>query len=171
MYSMKRTMWPVPRKWRAIGTTLSSLTPRLTTMLILIGPSPAAAAASIPASTRSTGKPTSLTTAKHLVVEAVEADRDPAQPGVPERPRLARQRRAVGGHRQVPKPGDPREHLDKPLHLAAHERLAAGQADLRHPMVADEDPRQPLDLLKPQKLGALEELVVAPEDLAGHAVD
>src|SRR5207302_11493110 len=65
----------------------------------------------------------------------------------------------------------PREHLDKPLHLAAQERLAAGQADLAHSMVADEDPREPLDLLKRQKLGALEELVVAPEDLAGHAVD
>src|SRR5437868_1601596 len=44
MNSMKRTRWPLPRKWRAIGTTLSSLTPRLTTMLISIGPSPAAAA-------------------------------------------------------------------------------------------------------------------------------
>ena len=60
MYSMKRTMRPLSRKWRAIGSTASSLTPRLTTMLILIGPRPAAAAASIPASTRSTGKPTSL---------------------------------------------------------------------------------------------------------------
>ena len=108
---------------------------------------------------------------EHLVVEAVEADRDPAQPGVPERPRLARQRRAVGGHRQVPEPGDPREHLDKPLHLAAHERLAAGQADLLHPMITNKDPREALDLLKRQKLGALEELVVAPEDLAGHAID
>src|SRR3954451_18821254 len=125
MYSMKRTMWPLPRKWRAIGTTLFSLTLRLTTMLILIGPSPAPGAASIPASTRSTGKPTSLTAANTSLSRAVEADRDPAQPGVPERPRLARQRRAVGGHRQVPEPGDPREHLDESLHLAAQERLAA----------------------------------------------
>src|SRR3954470_923324 len=111
MYSMKRTMWPLPRKWRAIGTTPSSLTPRLTTMLIVIGPSPAAAAASIPASTLDREADV-VDGGEHLIVEAVEADRDPAQPGVPERPRLARPRGAVGGHRQVPKPGDPREHLD-----------------------------------------------------------
>ena len=60
MYSMKRRMWPVPRKWRAIGTTLASFTPRLTTMLILTGASPAAAAASMPSSTFATGKSTSF---------------------------------------------------------------------------------------------------------------
>ena len=63
MYSMKRTMWPLPRKWRAIGTTLSSLTPRLTTAFTFTG-SPAAAAASIPSSTRWTGKSPSLSAAK-----------------------------------------------------------------------------------------------------------
>jgi hypothetical protein len=72
--------------------------------------------------------------------------------------RLPRQRRAVGRHGQVPEPRDPGEHLDQPLHLPAHERLAAGQADLRHPVVADKDPREALDLLEGQKLGALEEL-------------
>ena len=42
------------------------------------------------------------------------------------------------------------QHLDEPLHLAAHERLAAGQADLLHPMVTNKDPREALDLLKRQ---------------------
>jgi hypothetical protein len=37
MYSMKRSVTPVPRKWRAIGTISLSLVPRLTTMLTLIG--------------------------------------------------------------------------------------------------------------------------------------
>ena len=71
----------------------------------------------------------------------------------------------------VLEPGNPREHLDEPLQLAAHERFAAGQADLLNPVVGDEDPRQALDLLERQKLGALDELVVAPEDVAGHAID
>ena len=60
MYSMKRTMWPLPLKWRAIGTISCSFMPRLTTMLILIGASPAAAAASMPSSTFATGKSTSF---------------------------------------------------------------------------------------------------------------
>ena len=59
MYSMKRTMWPVPRKRRAMSRTEPSFTPRFTTTLTLTG-SPAAAAASIPSSTRATGKSTSF---------------------------------------------------------------------------------------------------------------
>src|SRR5207249_11030383 len=42
------------------GEMLCSFTPRLVTMLILIGPSPAACAASIPARTFATGKSTSF---------------------------------------------------------------------------------------------------------------
>jgi len=45
MYSMNRTMCPVPRKCRAMGRMESSFTPRLTTMLTLIGARPASAAA------------------------------------------------------------------------------------------------------------------------------
>ncbi len=51
MYSMKRSTTPVPRKRRAIGTISPSLVPRLTTMLTLIGASPAACAAKMPSST------------------------------------------------------------------------------------------------------------------------
>jgi hypothetical protein len=72
---------------------------------------------------------------------------------------------------EVPEPRNPCELLDEPLHLTAHERLAAGQADLRHPVVADEDPREALDLLEREQLRALKELVVPPGDLLGHAVD
>ena len=57
---MKRSVCPVPRKWRAIGSTLDSLRPRRTTMFTLIGVRPAASAAAMPSSTRSTGKSTSF---------------------------------------------------------------------------------------------------------------
>ena len=60
MYSMKRSAMPLPRKCRAMGTISCALVPRLTTMLTLIGASPAACAASMPASTSRTGKPTSF---------------------------------------------------------------------------------------------------------------
>ncbi len=60
MYSMKRTMCPVPLKCRAISTTACSFTPRCTTAFTFTGPSPASAADSIPSSTAATGKPTSF---------------------------------------------------------------------------------------------------------------
>ncbi len=60
MYSMKRKMNGVPLKWRAIGTICSSLLPPLTTMLTLIGPSPARWAASMPSNTSATAKSTSF---------------------------------------------------------------------------------------------------------------
>ncbi len=61
MYSMKRTMNSGPRKYRAMGRISSSLIPRFTTMLILLmGVKPAERAASIPRSTRCTGKSTSF---------------------------------------------------------------------------------------------------------------
>src|SRR5207244_659987 len=50
----------VPRTRRAMGTMLDSLAPRLTTMFTFTGARPAAAAASIPSSTRATGKSTSF---------------------------------------------------------------------------------------------------------------
>ena len=60
MYSMNRKTTPVPRKWRAIGRISCSLVPRLTTMFTLMGPSPAARAASMPRRTSATGKSTSF---------------------------------------------------------------------------------------------------------------
>ena len=60
MYSMKRSTMPVPLKCRAMGRISCALVLRLTTMLILIGPSPAACAASMPCSTSATGKSTSF---------------------------------------------------------------------------------------------------------------
>ena len=60
MYSMKRTMCPLPRKCRAKSTIVWSLTPRCTTMLTFTGVSPARLPRSMPSSTRATGKSTSF---------------------------------------------------------------------------------------------------------------
>src|SRR5680860_1118364 len=56
MNSMKRRMYGEPLKWRAIGTMSWSFWPRLTTMLILIGPRPTSWATSIPRKTFATFK-------------------------------------------------------------------------------------------------------------------
>ena len=63
------------------------------------------------------------------------------------------------------RPVDVRQALDQRGHVAAHERLAAGDA---HAVDADgaEDARQPLDLLVRQHLGARE----PRQALRGHAV-
>ncbi len=66
-----------------------SLTPRLTTMFTFTG-RPAAAAASMPSSTRSTGKSTSFIAREDLVVERVQADGDPPQPRILQHRRLLR---------------------------------------------------------------------------------
>jgi hypothetical protein len=66
-----------------------------------------------------------------------------------------------------PSPGIRASSSTSRLQLAAYERLAAGQADLAHPVAGDEDPREPFDLLEPQKLGALEKHVFAPDTSLG----
>jgi hypothetical protein len=64
------------------------LTPRSTTMLIFIGPRPATAAASIPRQHALAREADVVNRSEHLVVEAVEADGDPAQSSLLERRRL-----------------------------------------------------------------------------------
>ena len=59
--------------------------PRLTTMLILTGARPAARAAAIPSSTRASGHVDAAHGPEDRVVERVEADGDPLQPGFGER--------------------------------------------------------------------------------------
>src|SRR5687767_15571195 len=53
---------------------------------------------------------------------------------------------------------------DQVLDVLSHERLAAGEPELLD-AEADEDPRHPLDLLEGQQLLAVEEAILAPEDL------
>ena len=56
--------------------------------------------------------------------------------------------------------------LDQPLDVAAHERLAAGEAQLLHPE-RDCVARDPLDLLERQQLGAARNWKSAPNTYFG----
>src|SRR6185437_12550953 len=141
MNSMNRTMRPLPRKWRAISTTWWSFTPRFTTMFTLTGASPAASAASMPSRTRATGKSTSFIARK--VSSSSES-----------RLTVTRLRPASLSAWALRGSG---EQLDQALEIAAHERLAAGDADLLDP-VPDEHARESFDLLERQQLAPLEEL-------------
>ena len=167
MYSMKRSVWPVPRKCSASATSSPSLTPRLTTQFTFTG-SPAAAAASMPSSTRPAGKSTSFSAWN--VASSSESRLTVIRPQARLRERLGLggQQRAVRGQGQVG--AERREQLDQPLEVAAHERLAAGDAELldaeRHERLRD-----PRDLLEAEQLLAVEEAVGAAEDLLRHAVD
>ncbi len=167
MYSMKRRVWPLPWKKRAIGRTLSSLTPRLTTMFTLTGQAGGGGRIDAGENARD-GEVDVVQRAEDLVLERVEADGDPVEAGGSEGTCLLRKERAVRRHGQV-EAWDVGEHRDELLDVTSQQRLAAGQPDLLDSM-SRQDPRQPLDLLEREELGAREEAVAAPEDLLRHAV-
>src|SRR3990172_439898 len=162
MNSMKRTMWPLPLKWRAIGTIESSLTPRLTTMLILMGPRPALAAASMPSRTFDTGKSTSF-------IEGIQAHRYPLQARRPEHGGLFCQQRAVGGERQV-HARDFREHRNQALEILPQQRFPAREAYFLHTVVPERT-RKACNFLEAEQLAACKKLVVGSEYVLRHAVD
>ncbi len=107
------------------------------------------------------------------VVERVEADRHPLQPGVGQRTRERAQGRAVRRQGQVHLaavgPADRRQQGDEVGQVAPDERLATGDAQLLDAQ-PDEDARQAFDLLERQDLVLGQERVVLAEDLLGHAV-
>ena len=107
--------------------------------------------------------------AEDRVVEGVEADRDPVQPGVGERGGQRPERRSVGGKREVSHALDHGQLADQVRQVPAHRRLAPGDPELLH-AETDEDAGQPRDLLVAQDLGSRQEREVAAEDLRGHAV-
>jgi hypothetical protein len=82
--------------------------------------------------------------------------------------RLRRQERRVRRQRQLR--AERGEHRDQPLHVLAHERLAAGQAQLLDPE-RDRGPRDALDLLEREQFLAVEEAIAGAEDRLRHAVD
>ena len=147
MNSMKRRMWPVPRKWRARSTIWWSLTPFCTTQLILIGARPAACRGRDSLEHARGTEVAAAHAPEHLLVVAVEAHRDAAQAGARERLGLLGEQVAVGGEREVGEARDRGEALDQAREPVAQQRLAARDADLldaeRH-----EEPREPLDLLE-----------------------
>ena len=173
MYSMKRSTMPVPLKCRAIGRISCSLVPRLTTMLILTGPRPAARAASMPLSTSATGKSTSFmrrntasSSPSRLTVTrcspasfnalALRASSEPLVVSV----------RSSGAPSTVAQAG---QLPDQELDVLAQQRFAAGEADLAHPM-RHELPRHAGDFLERQQGRMRQVGVVLVEHLLGHAV-
>ena len=143
MYSMNRTMWPVPRKRSAIGTISWSFTPRFTTMLILTGLNPARPASSMACSTGSTENPTSFidentvsSTASRLTVSRVSpaARSRRARLRVRSDPLVVRVRSLEARNRG--------EHPNEVFEPLAKERLATGQPNLPDP-VCDENLGQP----------------------------
>ena len=107
--------------------------------------------------------------AEDVVVERVEAHGDARQAGAGEALCLPREQRAVRREREIDV-AERRELAHEHRQVAAHEGLAAGDADLLDASF-DEDTCDPLDLLERQKLLASQELVLAAEDLLRHAVD
>ncbi len=103
------------------------------------------------------------------VVERVEADGDAVEAGARERLGLLREQRAVRRQRDL-QIRNRREQLDEVFDVAPDERLAAGDPDRPH-AERGEDADDALDLLEAQELLAVEEGVVAAEDLLRHAVD
>ncbi len=91
------------------------------------------------------------------------------QAGVGERLCLLREQGRVRRQRQL-ETVDRGERGDQALELAAQQRLAARDPDLLDPMCG-EDPHEPLDLLEREQLAAIQEAVLAAEDLFRHAVD
>src|SRR5438876_335919 len=181
MYSMKRAMWPLERQRSAIGRMSRSLTPRFTTMLTFTGERPAAAAASMLSSTFATGKSTSFMARK------VASSSESRLTVTRSRPACARacaflarseplvvkvsstsssssiatrrwRSRRTSGSPPVRRGEDP-----------PHQRLASREADLLHAQ-ADEDARQPRDLLEAEDGAVRQERVTGVEHLARHAV-
>jgi uncharacterized protein len=102
--------------------------------------------------------------AEALRVERVQADVDAPQAGVVQRLRLPGQQQAVGRQADVLDAGDLGQQGHQPRQVAAHERLATGQANLVDPERrgnADES----RDLLKGEKFGAIHE-----RHFLGHAI-
>jgi hypothetical protein len=90
-----------------------------------------------------------------VALERVDRHVDARDAGLDERVGVAFEQVGVGGQRQVLDAGHRREHRDQPRELASDERLAAGQAQVRHAHPGHYS-RQPFDLLEGEDLGALQ---------------
>ena len=170
MNSMKRTMWPVPRKWRAIGTIACVVDAALDHHVDL-DRREARGRGGVDALEHALDRKVDVVhRAERRVVERVEAHGDALQAGVAQRARLLREQRAVGGQREV-------EAADAPpasrpgvrcSGAAAARRRSAGSSRRRAPTNSAGDAR---DFLERQQLGVRQERVVASEDVLRHAVD
>ena len=151
-----------------MSSTEPSFRPRLTTTFTFTG-SPACGRRVDPAEHARDREVDVVHRPEDLVVQRVEADRDPRQPRVGEHLRLLREERPVGREREV-EVAERRQLRDEHLQVAPEQRLATRDAELRHAEV-DEHRRDAPDLLEGQELAPGQEAVVLPEDLFRHAVD
>ena len=76
---------------------MCSLTPFWTTTLILMGARPASSAARMPSSTLPGPEPSAIHLSEDIVVQGVQAYRDPFQARIPEMLGLLGQQKTVGG--------------------------------------------------------------------------
>src|SRR5699024_2114645 len=110
---------------------------------------------------------------EYAVVERIQADRYPSQPGILERLGLLAQKRAVGGKREVDGIAigstQGSQHGDQLFDVLAQQRLATGEAYLAYP-IGHCQPREPGDFVEIQQGGAGQEGMIGPEELAGHTV-
>ena len=173
MYSMNRRMWPSARAQRAIGTIDSSLIPRRTTMFTLIGSKPDRAGGRDPVEDARDREVDAVHRPEGRLVERVEADRDPPEPGRPEGRRQRAEGRAVRRQGQVDGRAVARaqlgQHRDEVGQVAPDERLAARDPELLDAL-GDERAGEPDDLLEGQDLVPRQEREVPAVDLLGHAV-
>ena len=156
MYSMKRTMWPVPRKCRAIVDDVAVVHAALDDHVDLDRRQPRFGrgvdglehAVDRESRRRSCARNVASSSESRLTVIRFS-------PAALQRARfLARQQRAVRRQRDVVRPSIARQHRHQPLEIAAQQRLAAGEPELLDAL-ATKMPRQPRDLLERQQLVAL----------------
>ena len=169
MYSMKRTMVPVPRKRSTRSSAVWSFLPRSMTALILIGSKPAPRAASIPREHGREVAAAAVHLLEDLLVEAVEAHREALQACGLELGRVLGEPRAVGRERDVLDTLEARERGDDLDDVAPQQRLAAGEPDLLDAELR-EQARDALDLAGREPVRARQELVMLAVELGRHAV-
>ena len=100
-------------------------------------------------------------------VERIQRHVHPPHPSIVQRLRVLCQLRAVGGHRQLvqPVPDPPAQVLEQLHHVPPHQRLAAGDADLRGAQ-ADEGGAETVEFLECQQVALRQEAHVFR-----HAID
>ena len=167
MYSMKRSVWPVPRKWRAMSTTPGVVDTALDDGVHLDGEADGR------------GRLDPLEHAGDREVDVVHRLKTASssesrltlmrsRPASRKRLRLAGEQRRVRRQRQV-EPVDRRQPSHELLELFAQQRLAAGQPDLLD-AERGERARHALELLEREELLAVHEAILVPEDRLRHAV-
>ena len=146
------------------------MTPRFTTMLILTGARPAAAAASMPSSTLATGKSTSF------IARKVASSSESRLTVTRVRPASARPRAFFASSEPlvVSVRSSPASCESISTSRSMFRRSSGSppvRRILRDAVPVDEDAREARDLLERQEVRMRQELVVAIEHLLGHAVD